>query len=299
MGCGRPPARVVTAVSATDGLPPGIDELRTMLAPRAVVLDIDGTLIDDELVLQPRVRDAVRSAVGRLPVVLATGRMFVSALPWARELGVEEPLVCYQGALVRHLPRGDDPGAVLHEEGLTAPLARDCIDIAREHGWHRQAYVDDELLCEEDRREAHVYARIAQVAIRFVDDLTAAVAAGSTKIVCVSEDIDVVDVCVATMRERLRERVRVTRSMTQFVEMVSPRVNKAIAVETVLATQGIALSEAVAVGDAPNDAEMLAAAGVGVVVRGARREVLVSADAVCAGPTDGGVADVLERFGLV
>ena len=95
--------------------PPPVGELATDFQPRLVVLDIDGTLIDGNLVLHPRTRDAVRVAAARLPVILATGRMYRSALPWARELHVTEALVCYQGALVREQPQGDQPGAVLFE----------------------------------------------------------------------------------------------------------------------------------------------------------------------------------------
>ena len=77
---------------------------------------------------------------------------------------------------------------MLFEEGLDAAVARAAIAIAREHGWHRQAYADDMLYCEQDRPEAHLYAAIAQVPIHFVDDLDEVVRNGSTKVVCVSED---------------------------------------------------------------------------------------------------------------
>jgi Cof subfamily protein (haloacid dehalogenase superfamily) len=278
--------------------PPPIEELATAFTPRLAVLDIDGTLIDTDLALHPRTRAAVRAAAARVPVILATGRMYRSTLPWARDLHVGEPLVCYQGALVREQPHGSDPGAVLFEEELAHDAAIAAIDIARSHGWHRQAYADDQLFCEEDRPEAHLYARIAQVPINFVDDLATVVTNGCIKIVCVSDDPATVDACVAAMGDGLAGRVRVTRSLAWFVEVVSPRINKALAVERVCARLGLTLSDAVAVGDAPNDSEMLAAAGCGVAVHSARPEVIAVADAVCADPGRAGVADVLEHFGL-
>jgi Cof subfamily protein (haloacid dehalogenase superfamily) len=280
------------------GSPPPIGDLPIAFSPRVVVLDIDGTLIDGDLTLHPRTREAVRHAAAQFPVILASGRMYSSALPWALELGVSLPLVCYQGALVRELPRGETPGAVIFEEGLDPGVARAAIDIARAHGWHRQAYANDELYCEQDRPEAHVYAAIAKVPIHFVDDLVDVVRNGSTKVVCVSEDPAVIDACVRAMNGGLGARARVTRSTEAFVEVISPRVNKALAVELVCSRLGMALRDAVAVGDAPNDVEMLAAAGVGVAVRTGRPEVLAAANATCAGPEEAGVADVLEHFGL-
>ncbi|MGH7721425.1 MAG: HAD hydrolase family protein [Candidatus Dormibacteria bacterium] len=284
--------------TATGAPPPPIAELPITFAPRLAVLDIDGTLIDDALRLHPHTRDAVRAAAARLPVILATGRMYTSAVPWARELRVREALVCYQGALIRELPHGATPGSVLYEEGLAPDVALAAIDIARRRGWHRQAYVDDRLYCEQDRPEAHLYARIAQVPINFVEDLATLVSKGSTKVVCVSDDRAVIEACVLAMTEALGARGRVTRSLDWFVEVVSPGVNKAAAVERLCARLGLSLHEAVAVGDAPNDAELLGAAGCGVVVRSARPEVLAAADATCAEPEGAGVAEVLEHFGL-
>ncbi len=289
-----------SAPRQTDGAPwpPSITDLALTFRPLLAVLDIDGTLINDDLMLHPRTRDAVRAAAQRVPVILATGRMYQSALPWAHQLHVREPLVCYQGALVRELPHGGRPGGVLFEEGLDPPVGLAALAIARAHGWHVQAYADDKLYCEQDRPEAQLYARIAQVPINFVDDLAILVGNGSTKVVCVSADPAVIEACIRAMSEGLGDRARVTRSMDCFVEVISPRVNKAVAVEGLCSRLGLSLRDAVAVGDAPNDCEMLAAAGCGVAVRSARAEVIATADATCADPDRAGVADVLERFGL-
>jgi hydroxymethylpyrimidine pyrophosphatase-like HAD family hydrolase len=205
---------------------------------------------------------------------------------------------CYQGALIQEMPRPQGPGRVIFEEGLEPAVAVEAVQIARERGWHIQGYRDDQLICDRDTAETHLYARIAGVPIVFVDDLAESVSNGTIKLVCVSSDPAVVDACIAELTDRLRGRVRVTRSLEQFVEVVSPRVNKARAVETVCASLGLRLRDAVAVGDAANDSEMLAAAGCGVVVRGARPEVIAAADATCAGPDEAGVADVLGHFGL-
>ncbi|MDQ6855921.1 MAG: Cof-type HAD-IIB family hydrolase [Candidatus Dormibacteraeota bacterium] len=302
MGGGRAAAGEVTIAAESESrgarVPQPIAELSVPFTPRVAVLDIDGTLINEDLVMSPRTRDAVRRAVATVPLILATGRMYSSALPWAQELHVSLPLVCYQGALVRELPRGDTPGAVVFEEGLHPDVARAAIGIARHHGWHVQAYADDRLYCEQDRPEAHLYASIAQVPINFVDDLDDVVRNGSTKVVCVSEKPAVIGACIAAMEEGLGKRARVTRSMDCFVEVISPRINKALAIEMVCARLGLTLRDAVAVGDAPNDIEMLVAAGCGVAVRSARPEVLAAADATCGRPDEAGVADVLEHFGL-
>jgi Cof subfamily protein (haloacid dehalogenase superfamily) len=268
--------------------------------PRVVVLDLDGTTIDYAQQLQDRVRDGVRAVAARTPVIVATGRMYGSALYWAEVLEVREPLVCYQGALVREIPRADgSPGQMIFEQPLRPAPARRALRIAREQDWHFQAYQDDELLCERDRPEARLYSHVSGMPFRVVPDLEPLLAHGTTKAACVIEDPVEVDRALALMTRELGSSARVTRSNPEFVEILDPGVSKAVGCEVVCARLGYSLADALAIGDAPNDVEMLTAAGYSVAVSSSRPEVLAAVDATCAAPQEGGVADVLEAFELL
>ncbi|HEV7678522.1 MAG TPA: HAD family hydrolase [Candidatus Dormibacteraeota bacterium] len=278
-----------------------------MTRPRLVILDLDGTCLDlRDQSLHPRTRDAVIATVrGGTTVIVASGRMYRSALPHAREMQVVAPLVCYQGAVVREMPREGDPlvdgtplGRLLFSDELDAAMSLRGLQVARQGGWHRQAYQDEQLLCEEDRPEAHLYARIASVPITFVPDLAPLLQRGSTKLVCVVDDAAGVERCEEALRVALGDVARVTRSLPQFVEVTNPVASKGKALARLCAHLGVSLSDAVAVGDAPNDADMLQAAGYAVAVEGAPESLLQVADAICPKPADAGVAQVLERLGL-
>jgi hypothetical protein len=282
---------------------PDIGAARSLSAafvPRVVVLDLDGTTIDYRQDLHPRVREVVRAVASHMPVIVATGRMYRSALYWAEELLVQEPLVCYQGAMVREMPRENGaPGETIFEQPLRAVPARRALHIAREQDWHYQAYQHDELLCERDRPEARLYSHISGVQFRVVPDLEPLLEHGTTKAACVIEDPVEVDRATALMTRELAGDARITRSNPEFVEILDPEVSKAVACEIVCSRLGYSLADALAIGDAPNDIEMLLAAGYAVAVSTSRPEVLAAADATCAPPQDGGVADVLEAFALV
>ncbi len=284
--------------------PPPLAEARLPERVDLVALDLDGTCLDAHTqALHPRIEAAVREASTRVPVVIATGRPYRSAQPWARRLGVRAPLICYQGALIQAMPDPDPGhglvyGPVVATQLLDGEAARAAIRVARAHGWHRQAYVDDALVCEEDRPEARHYARVAAVAIRLVPDLEAEVAGGTVKVVCVVLDREEAVRCRVALREALGDRARVMPSLPELIEVASPLAGKGRALRRVCGQLGIEPARAAAIGDAPNDADMLAAAGFGVAIEGAPAELLAHADCTCPPPARGGVADVLAALGL-
>jgi Cof subfamily protein (haloacid dehalogenase superfamily) len=268
-----------------------------------ISVDLDGTCLDARQRLHPRTEAAVRQAGKRVPVVINTGRMYRSALPWARRLGVHAPLVCYQGALVQAMPDPDPGeglayGTVIATEPLDPVAVDRTIAIARDRGWHRQSYVGDELLCEEDRVEAREYSRIGGVTIRFVDDLLVAVAGGTVKVVCVIGDPQEAALCRTVLTQALGSMARVTPSLPQFIEITSPRAGKAAGLRHVCDHLGVDAAFAVGIGDAPNDIDMLQAVGFAVAIGGALDEVLRHADCTCPPPEEAGVAEVLIALGL-
>src|SRR4051794_24457672 len=102
-----------------------------------IALDIDGTLIGDDLLLRDRTVAAVRAARHRgVSVSLVTGRMSTSAIVFARELGLTHPIVAYQGALIRELrPDGDERlGRLIHHRPLAAATAREVVTWSRAAG---------------------------------------------------------------------------------------------------------------------------------------------------------------------
>jgi hydroxymethylpyrimidine pyrophosphatase-like HAD family hydrolase len=68
---------------------------------RLLAIDVDGTLLRTDGTLAPEDRDAIATALDRgVAVTLATGRLSSSALPFARALALEAPLVCADGAVL-------------------------------------------------------------------------------------------------------------------------------------------------------------------------------------------------------
>ena len=106
-------------------IPSGLDPKQV----RAVAMDLDGTILGPSLELTPALIDAVAAAKrSGVEPIIATGRMLRSALPYARQLGITAPLICYQGALIADVADGalaaPPPGAGGAGEGGAARAAR-------------------------------------------------------------------------------------------------------------------------------------------------------------------------------
>ena len=73
-------------------------------------------------------------------VTLATGRMYRSALPYALQLGMNIPLITYQGALVKDSLSGE----VLYFRPV-GELATTVMEFLREQGVYFHTYFNDQL----------------------------------------------------------------------------------------------------------------------------------------------------------
>jgi HAD superfamily hydrolase (TIGR01484 family) len=69
---------------------------------KLLALDLDDTLLGEDFQISAGNRCALRRAAEHgVLITLATGRMFHSSVPYARQLQIELPLITYHGALIR------------------------------------------------------------------------------------------------------------------------------------------------------------------------------------------------------
>jgi Cof subfamily protein (haloacid dehalogenase superfamily) len=259
---------------------------------RLLAVDLDGTLLTPDLHLDPRDVAAIRRAEGAgVRVVACTGRPFPGALPWVRKLGLESPLICYQGAQVRTLD-----GGMLLDHGVPHGVAMEVIRFCRERDLHVQAYRDDELIVDRDRPEAQLYAKHSGMTVHVVGDLDAAMSATTPKLVIVAEP-DAVEHWLPEVRRRWKDRLYIATSLPEYIEITNPDADKRQALAWLCARFGISHEETAAVGDGRNDEPMIEWAGTGYAIEGAPPEVLAAAGGRAVGrPGTGGIAHLVEAL---
>jgi len=224
-------------------------------------------------------------------VIVVTGRMFRSVLRYIQAAEIDDPVICYQGALVA------DP--VTHEWLRHVPIPRDraleAIDAVVDAGFHINAYVDDELYVAAATREAHAYADLNRIEMHVVGDLRVWLHADPTKLVAVG-DSDALDGLEAELKPRFAGRLFVSKSLPHFLEFAHPDVSKGSGLAFVAGRLVFAPAETVACGDGENDRELLEWAGFGVAVANAHPDILERADLVVPDVEHEGIADLFEAF---
>jgi Cof subfamily protein (haloacid dehalogenase superfamily) len=243
-------------------------------------------------VLRPRTEEALkRTRAAGTHVVVVTGRMFRAVRPYLEQAGLDDLVVCYQGAVVA------DPasGEFLFHVPIPLAEAREAMDAVLTAGFHLNCYVDDELYVAEVTPEARRYADFQHLEIHDVGDLRAWLDHDPTKLVAVG-DPEALDELERELKTRFAGRLFISKSLPYFLEFAHPDVTKGSGLEFVAARAGFGPEETVACGDGENDRELLDWAGFGVAVANAHDDVLARADLVVPSVREEGVAVLLESY---
>jgi Cof subfamily protein (haloacid dehalogenase superfamily) len=260
---------------------------------RLLAIDLDGTLVNHQLQMDPRDVAAVKAASeAGVVVVLATGRMFKSSLRYAEPLGQKGPIINYQGAVVREIASGE----VWYRCELTVAMQQRVLALAEPKDWHVNGYVDEVVYTARARPEADLYARVALVPYEVIGPLSKWVHQDATKMVLVTLNPEDVLGRIAELVAWMGDVARVTRSLDWFIEVVNPQVSKSRALAMVADRLGIDQADVCAIGDNLNDEDMVTWAGFGVAMGNAPPALKSVAKFVTGPIEDAGVSQVIDRF---
>ena len=261
---------------------------------KLVALDMDDTLLNEQAVISPRNAAVIRQAVAQgVTVTIATGRMFCSARPYAEGLGLDVPLIAYNGALIR----GTLSGETLLDRPIDAGLADEVLALFRERGWHIQAYVDDVLYVAQLNEWSETYSRLAKVPVTELGDAFYTMRQAPSKMLALAEP-DQIAVISRTLQDRFGSQLCTAISKPTYLEIINPVVNKGTALAFLAERLGIEREQVMAVGDSFNDLDMITYAGWGVAMGNAPDPVKRQAQAVVSDNANDGVAEAFERFVL-
>ncbi|REE94542.1 Cof subfamily protein (haloacid dehalogenase superfamily)/HAD superfamily hydrolase (TIGR01484 family) [Paenibacillus taihuensis] len=255
----------------------------------ALVLDLDGTLLDSNKQVSERNKQAVISCHQRgLTIIYATARpprAVKELLP--EELYTIGSFVYYNGALVRSSHCGEEHHFPI-ERDLFGEFLDHCLDIAPSVEFSIE--VMDEWYCLGEIEVAVVARRKGNPIQREIDELKQY---HPTKILLSSIDESNAAALVDPFATRLNI---VITDGGKLIQIMSLTASKEAGVQLLCDSFGISMSELIVFGDDYNDTGLLGAAGYSVAMGNAPHDVKEAADEVALTNDEDGVGVVLERI---
>ncbi len=270
---------------------------------RALVVDLDGTLLDDRAKLRGETRDALRGLAERgVRVVVATGRSEAGAQPILDELELDGPAMVYNGAGL-WCPR---QRVFLEERTLADPVRDEAVDFGLEHEalvvtMHAGGKV---TLAPTDASQQAVLKGIEQLRLVDRDELYLERALR----VMIASDAWPSSTHLASALSRRIERpiylahfplavlAHLRGNPLLVCDVQAPCRGKAEALRWLSEEHAIDADEVVCVGDASNDLEMLAKAGLAVAMGNAMPQVRAVADRVIGDNNGTAIAELCREL---
>lgn len=262
---------------------------------RLIALDLDGTLLTRGNRVSDGNADAVREAVAAgIHVVFATSRWYRLAKRTADQLGVTSPIICHNGAMIR----SPIDGSTLLALGVPPEPAVEIAAIADEQRYESMVTVDD-VTHMITRRPDIDPARLPG-GMLLTDRLSDKVREGAEGFLFFGQDA--VDGLLARLNGRhdgvLNLAHGYSSTFPPYLNIVNVGADKGRALRLVCEHVGVPLEEAMAIGDAAPDLEMMGIAGLSVAMGNAPDEVKSRVDFVGPSNVDDGVAWAIRQYAL-
>ena len=263
---------------------------------RLLALDVDGTLLTDELQVTPATREAVRQVISQgVQVVLASARGPKALYSIIAELEITGLAICYTGALTCRLyPDQHIAAEVVNEQRMSLSSARLVLSNAQELGISI-GWFTGELW----------YIPGWDLALHHESMITGVSPIVDTDLMIFNEAPHKLQAIVG--ETALLPRLNALASMLPsdcvgqfsyetYLEIIHRGVDKATALLALGKQLGIAPSEMIAIGDMDNDVAMLQMAAFGIAMGNAPVNVQAEADWVTDTNNQDGVAVAIERL---
>ncbi|MFI3287225.1 MAG: Cof-type HAD-IIB family hydrolase [Rikenellaceae bacterium] len=263
---------------------------------KLLVLDIDGTLTNNNKEITPRTLAALKAVQQRgVKLVLASGRPTYGIVHLAEELEMQRYggyILSYNGGKIIEVNSGE----VIFETTLDRELVPMLYARAVAKGMQILSYVQKDIVCEDIENEYVKYESfLTKMSLRKVESFVSEISFAPDKCLIVGDPEKVIEL-QRELNEEYGDRMGAYRSEPFYLEAVPLGIDKAKSLERLLEHTGNSVEDMVAVGDGFNDLSMIEYAGLGVAMANAQSEVREAADYVTLSNEEDGVAYVVEKF---
>jgi Cof subfamily protein (haloacid dehalogenase superfamily) len=262
---------------------------------KMIVLDLDDTLLRDDLTISLRTKQSLMEAQeAGVKVVLASGRPTSAMLPIAEELCLKEYgsfILSFNGGKIISCQTGDE----WFKSTLPIETVHQLYEISRRENVWIHTYVGETIITEESNQFTDIEGVITKLEIKVVDSFIDTVTVPVVKVLMLQEPS-----ILAKVENKLQKEfagsLSIMRSKPFFLEFTEAGVTKGTSLNSLIQRLGINRDEVIAIGDSNNDLSMIQFAGLGVAMGNASEEIKAQADFVTDTNMNDGVAKVVEDF---
>lgn len=264
-----------------------------------LVLDIDGTTVTSDKVLDPKTRDVlVALQTQGIRIVLASGRPLEGIYPIAKQLGFDSfdgYMVAFNGSIVQHYRTGKR----LFETYLSHSLLLDIWNDAYQYGLGIMTYDTNRIIsgtCPDAFMKNE--SKWSHLPIEWHENFIDHIPENVCQCVLTGSSSQLTQV-QRSLESRYMGRASLYHSEPNCLEVTPYGVDKSYGMKRLFSGLHISPSQIVFCGDSYNDIGMLQYAQVGVAMANAPSEVKSVADYVTKHSNDEqGLLEVVQRFFL-
>lgn len=258
---------------------------------------MDGTLLNSENKVSERTKRAIENAKDQgIHIVISTGRILKSALHYSKALGLENPIIACNGAIIV-----DESQNVIYEKALGKDKVRDIANLAKIEGVYCHFY---------DKLSFYSCVRSEEV-LKFYNEGSKEMGIDVNVFDDIEEIMEIKDLNIykfifiddnGDKLQKLRSKldklgnINTSSSWENNIEAMGFNVSKGEALKSLCEILNIKAEEVIAIGDSENDLSMLKFAGLGVAMGNGDESIKKKSDYITDSNDEDGVAKVIEKF---
>ena len=256
--------------------------------------DMDGTLLNDANEITKHTVETIRLAVSQgLIFSICTGRPIQGVERYLRQLGIQGPVITYNGAMILD----SATGRVLYRQELDCEDGRRILEAGLNYNTTMCIWSDNKLYGNQLNERIHKYSQAANVTPLLMPSIDELLSQGITKILWYDDTSKIQQIEKELKETAPFQNVTFCTSKPFYLEFFSSKVSKAAAIDRISELYGFTQAETIAIGDGFNDLSMIRHAALGAAMGNAPDGVKECADYITTRTNNqDGVAEVLEKF---
>lgn len=260
---------------------------------KLVAVDLDDTLLTDNLIVSDRNRYAIKKAQEKgIIFTIATGRVTKSAVRVARDVGINVPIITFQGATIYDHSKEES----VFENYLEIQEIKKILEYSENNNVHCNIYDNNCIYVRKENKWSDYYRTLSKGSdLKAIGNLTQFKLSSTPKMILIDEVCNIPK--IRNDIEKLNiDNINIFMSKPNFLEITCKSASKGQALANFAKLYNVNQKDIIAIGDSFNDLSMIKYAGLGVCMENGYDEIKEIANYITSSNNNDGVANVIEKF---